>query len=115
MDRAPGPCASRSPESVEAARQLRRRYSGRMHARWLDALATAAILASPLPLSAQARGTVVTTGRHARPASPTPQPSTLRPFPTVGVLPPVRGARDHRPMLFRSSVIGLFAFDPYWW
>jgi len=118
MGLARGPCGSRSSGSVDAARRLHRRYSGRMQARWLSALAIAATatLASPLPLSAQARGTVVvTTGRHARPASPAPQPSTLRPFPTVGVLPPVRGPRNHRPMLFRSSLVGLFAFDPYWW
>src|SRR5262249_46997888 len=80
------------------------------------ALAISAILAVPAGSAAQTRIAVgVNTGRPAHPAAPA-RPTTSRPFRTLGIVPPFRGgAFAHRPTLFRSSVLGLFAFDPYWW
>jgi hypothetical protein len=86
-----------------------------MHARWLIAPAAAAILALPVQSAAQARIRVgVNSGAPAHPAAPS-RPATSRPFRTTGIVPPFSGAFAHRPMLFRSSVLGLFVFDPYWW
>jgi hypothetical protein len=94
----------------------RRRYSRRMHARWLPALAMLAILALPVRAGAQARGPVGTSSSgHAHPGSPSPGPTVRRPSPTAGIVAPFRGVGAHRPMLVRSSVFGLVVFDPYWW
>jgi hypothetical protein len=89
---------------------------GRMHARWPLALAISAMLASPLHAGAQGRVSVgVNTGRPARPGPHSLRLATGRPFPTTGIVPPLRGALVHRPTLFRSPILGLFVFDPYWW
>jgi hypothetical protein len=76
------------------------------------------ILGTPLHLRAQGHvsaggppGRFVTS--HPGPRSPVP--SIRRPFPTIGLIPPFRGGLVHRPILMRSSLLGLVVFDPYWW
>src|SRR5262245_15058069 len=80
-----------------------------MHARWPFALALLGILVAPAHPGAQARGRVSVAGPHAT------RPSTQRPIRTMVTVPPFPGARRHAPTLFRSPVLGLFLFDPYWW
>ena len=87
-----------------------------MHARWPLALAVFGIFALPLHLGAQSRvsGGI---GRpvSSRPAPRSPAPSTHRPLPPIGIVAPFRGTRVHRPIRFRSSLLGIVALDPYWW
>jgi hypothetical protein len=88
-----------------------------MHARWPLALAIFGILALPLHLGAQRRVSVDGIGRpvSSRPAPRSPAPSIHRPLRPIGIVAPFRGSRVHRPMHLRSSLLGIIAFDPYWW
>ena len=87
-----------------------------MHARSLG-VALVGILTLPLHLGAQPRGPVGGIGRpvSSRPAPRSPGPSILGPLRPIGIVAPFRGTRVHRPMRFRSSLLGIVVFDPYWW
>jgi hypothetical protein len=74
------------------------------------------MLAWPPAAAAQARVSIgVNTSRPGHPGTHASRPATNRPFPTLGIRPPFSGAFVHRPTLVRSSILGLFVFDPYWW
>jgi hypothetical protein len=87
-----------------------------MHKSWPLALAISGFLALPLHLGAQPRESAGGIGRpvSSRPAPRSPAPSIRRPLPPIGIVAPFRGTRVHRPMHFRSSLLGVFVFDPYW-
>jgi hypothetical protein len=92
-----------------------------MHGRWSIAVAMLAILgAARLQLGAQGRISIGGPGRLvvSQPGPRAPLPSIhgpIRPIGPIGMVPAWRVAREHRPLLKRSSVLGLVAFDPYWW
>jgi hypothetical protein len=88
-----------------------------MHARCPLALAILGILALPLHLGAQPRVWGGGIGRpvSSRPAPRSPAPSIHRPLRPIGIVAPFRGTGVHGPRHFRSSLLGIVVFDPYWW
>lgn len=96
-----------------------RRYSEVVRTRWLLVVGVAAAFAAPRQLQAQ-RGSI-------GPSSPAPtqragarsaprQPAThIRIRSGAIALSASRARSLHRVRLCRSTVFGLFAFDPYWW
>jgi hypothetical protein len=88
-----------------------------MRSRWLLAAAMLGAFGLPLQLGAQGGSIGVRTGQPAgaRPAPrPSPPPGPRRPG-TIVTVPQFQRVREHRPIYFRSSFLGLVAFDPYWW
>jgi hypothetical protein len=86
--------------------------------RWLLVMAVAAAFAVPRQLQAQ-RGSIGTRSAPTRPGGVRPaprQPAThIRIRPGAIVLSASHARSRHRVFVFRSTVAGLFAFDPYWW
>ena len=92
-----------------------------MSARWLLVLAAIAFGASA-QLNAQGGsiGTRVPATSGARPGVARPAPGqngapVRKPVGTITTLPALRGGYTHRTCIFRSPILGFFAFDPYWW
>lgn len=51
----------------------------------------------------------------ARPAPRQAGAPVRKPTGTITTLPALRGGYAHRTCIFRSPILGFFAFDPYWW
>jgi hypothetical protein len=86
--------------------------------RWSLTVAMLAALAAPMPLGAQAIGSIGgrPSGGVHRPGGVRPSvPAGPRPRGTITTVPLYPAARGHRPVPFRSSLFGFVYFDPYWW
>src|SRR6476619_6843666 len=82
-------------------------------------MAVAGALAAPGQLQAQqgsrgARSPAPTRAGGAR-AAPRQPPTHIRLRPGAIALPAARARSLHRVCVLRSTAVGLFAFDPYWW
>jgi hypothetical protein len=92
-----------------------------MRASWLIAFAAIAAFGFPARLDAQGGsiGTHIPATAGARPGVGRPAPrapgaSIRRPVGTITTASPA-GGYAHRTCVFRSPILGFFAFDPYWW
>ena len=88
-----------------------------MRPRWLIALALVAAFETPRQLQAQAGsiGTRMSSGARRARGPRQPAPPIRRPPDTIATVPGLPGRFAHRVFVLRSPVLGLFAFDPYWW
>ncbi|HJZ77736.1 MAG TPA: hypothetical protein VKE51_38670 [Vicinamibacterales bacterium] len=95
-----------------------------MRRRWLFALALVAAFATPRELHAQGGsiGTRISVTPSTRPGGPRrapaprqPVPPIRRPVGTITTVSAIPGRYAHRMYVLRSPVLGVFAFDPYWW
>jgi len=95
-----------------------------MRAPWLFAIAVVAACGAPRQLHAQRASigahTAVTPatrrgGARAAPAPRQSMPPVRRPPGTITTVPAIPHGYVHRVCVVRSPILGLFAFDPYWW
>ena len=93
-----------------------------MRASWLLAFAAITAFGSPARLDAQGGsiGTRAPAPAGARPGGGRPAPRapgapTRRPLGPITTVPAPGGGYPHRTCVFRSPILGFFAFDPYWW
>ena len=92
-----------------------------MRTQWLVVLAAVAFGASARldaqggSIGTRAPGTSAARPDGARPPAPGASGSARRPVGTITTVRPFSGGFAHRPCVFRSTLLGFFAFDPYWW
>jgi hypothetical protein len=100
----------------------KRRYSDRMRARWLFGLALVAAFGAPRHLQAQGVSTRTPVTPATRPHGPRPSPAprhaappVRRPLGAIAMVPALPRGYARRLCVVRSPILGVFAFDPYWW